>query len=291
MLKDFINLINENNINVYGIVVMQNGQKVAEHHFAPEERRNLYSISKSITSTAVGMAIEEGYFCLEDSIIKFFEEDIPKELPKEHIEQLAKITVERLLTMSIVDYPFERLACDNWLQHILAIPLPNIDRINFQYSNFTSYLAGVIVEKTTKMSMMDYLKPRLFDPLDILEVTCAYSPEGYFYGSTGIKLTINELARFGQLYLQKGNYRGTQLISVDWVEKATMKQIENREGGYGYYFWRYQDNTYRATGKWGQICSVIPDKKAVIAVMSNLEDKEQASMMKECLWNTVYPKL
>ena len=291
MLKDFISAIEKDHLPVYGIVVIQDGRKLAEHHFISEERRNLYSATKSITSTAIGMAIEEGYLRLEDNLLSFFEKDLPKGLPEGHLNNLSKVTLERLLKMSVVDYTFERPICDNWLTYILSIPLPKVDEIAFSYNNFNAYLAGVMVERATKTKMMDYLTPRLFEPMGIQHVECAYSPEGNYYGSTGMYFSINELARFGQLYLQKGNYNGRQLISEEWVEKATKKQIETREGGYGYFFWRYKENTYRASGKWGQMSIVIPDKNAVIAVMSDLQDESQKTFMRKRMWETVYSKL
>ncbi|MBL4936986.1 serine hydrolase [Clostridium sp. YIM B02515] len=289
MLTEFIDKVIKNKLNIYGIVVIKDGIKVCEYHFVPEERRELYSVTKSFTSTAVGIAIQEGYLYLNDSLLKFFEEDIPKDMPKEHLDNLGKVTVERLLTMSILDYPFVKLNSDNWLRHILSIPLPNVDERVFNYSNLSSYLAGVIVERAVKTNMMDYLKPRLFEPLGIENVECEYSPEGYFYGATGMKLTINELSRFGQLYLQEGFYNGKQLLAKDWVASASKKHIETREGGYGYYFWREQVHSYRASGMKGQVCIVIPGKNAVIAVMSDVGDRSLE--MRKLIWDTVYPKL
>ena len=291
MLKDFISTVLEEEMQVYGIVVLQDGVTKAEHHFALEERRNLYSATKCITSTAVGMAIAEGYFRLEDSILPFFEQELSGSVSEEQRKRLEQITIERLLTMSIVDYPFERLSCDHWLEHILSIPLPNIGLRKFRYNNFTSYLAGVIVEKSTGMPILKFLEQRLFEPLGISSVTCAYSPEGYYYGSTGMKLTVKELSRIGQLYLQQGSYEGRQLLPREWVRQATKKQIENKELGYGYYFWRQEHNTYCARGKWGQICMVIPDKNAVIAVLSNLVEEELEEKLQHSLWDTIYPRL
>lgn len=291
MLKELISRVHEYHMQVYGIVVLQDGKKLVEHHFAPIERRNLYSATKSITSTAVGMAIAEGYFQLDSSILPYFEQELAGVVSQEQMDYLSKVTVERLLTMSVVDYPFERLTCDHWLKHILSIPIPNIDERKFRYNNFTPYLAGVMVEKTTGMSMLDFLRPRLFEPLQIPSVTCAYSPEGYYYGSTGMKLTTDELSRIGQLYLQKGCYLGRQILPSEWVEQATKKQIENKEEGYGFYFWRQEHNSYCARGKWGQICMVLPDQNAVITVLSNMEDATHAEVMRRCLWESIYPKL
>lgn len=289
MLTEFKSEVVKNRLNIYGVVVIKDGIKVAEHHFLPEKRRELYSVTKSFTSTAVGIAISEGYFSINDSLLKLFEEDIPGDVPQSHLDNLDKVTVKRLLTMSVKDYTLVPLTCDNWLKYILSIPLPGVDQVVFEYSNLSAYIAGVIVEKTTKTNMMDYLEPRLFSPLGIKNAECKYSPEGHFYGSTGMKLTINELARFGQLYLQEGYYNGKQLLTKEWVNSAAKKQIDNREGGYGYYFWRHKENSYRASGMRGQACIVIPEKNAVISVMSDLDNDSKE--MRQCIWDTIYPGL
>jgi CubicO group peptidase (beta-lactamase class C family) len=104
-----------------------------------------------------------------------------------------------------------------------------------------------------------------------------------------MKLTINELSRFGQLYLQEGCYHGKQLLTKEWVASATKKQVETREGGYGYYFWMYKGNSYRASGMRGQVCMVIPEKNTVITVMADLENDTEE--MRQCIWNTIYPRL
>jgi len=289
MLNEFKCEVIKKGLNIYGIVVIKDGIKIDEHHFILEKRRELYSVTKSFTSTAVGIAITEGYISLNDSLLKLFEEDIPKGVLQSHLDNLDKVTVKRLLTMSVKDYTFGRPTCNNWLKYILSIHLPNVDQVAFQYSNLSAYLSGVIVEKATNKNMMDYLQPRLFSPLGIENVECQYSPEGYFYGASGMKLTINELSKFGQLYLEEGFYNGKQLLTKEWVNSATKKQIETREGGYGYYFWRHQVHSYRASGMRGQVCIVIPEKNVVIAVMSDLEtDTEE---MRQCIWNTIYPRL
>ena len=291
MLKNFISFINDNKLDVYDILIHQGGRLAAEHHFASAERRNLYSVTKSITSAAVGIAIEEGHFSLKDTLLELFAEELPENLTSEHLNNLNQITVERLLTMSVRDYPFARLSCDNWLWHILSIPLPHADQRTFRYNNFTAYLAGVIVEKRTGIPMERFLRLHIFEPLAIPEVAVAHSPEGYYYGSTGMKLTAEELSRVGQLLLQKGNWNGKQLIPEAWVEQATTKQIENKEEGYGYYFWMQKNNSYCARGKWGQLLAVFPEKEAVVTILSNLEEASKENQMYEGLLKLVYPLL
>lgn len=296
MLDKFIE--NSKHLNIHGIVVLQNGEKVAEYHWTEEIRRNQYSVTKSFTATAVGMAVDEGFITLQDQVIDYFQEDIPENLPKMQIERLAKLTIEDLLMMA-VGYEDSMLMLSNsqdknWTKVCLSAPLIYEAKERFIYTSYTSYLLGVIVEKVAGCSLIDYLMPRLFEPLGIKRPGYKLCPLGHVYGATGLTLTVDELSKFGQLYLQKGMYQGKQLISRDWVEQATKKQIDTYVGslddcmGYGYFFWRGYHNSYRASGMLGQACIILEDKNAVIAVNAN-EKNSQA--IRDCIWNHIYSML
>lgn len=298
MLNKFIE--KSNHLNLYSIVVLQNGEKIDEYHWAEEIRRNQYSVTKSFTSTAVGMAIDQGLLTLQDKVIDYFRKDIPENLPKLQLQRLEKVTIEDLLTMG-AGYGEANLMNDrrslknkNWIQVALSTPLIFEAKKQFTYTNCTSYLAGVIVEKVTGYSLIDYLMPRLFEPLGIQRPGYELCPSGHVFGGSDLMLTANELSKFGQLYLQKGEYNGKQLISKEWVEQATKKQIDTANAsldnnfGYGYFFWRGSHNSYRASGMLGQTCIILEDKNAVIAVNSN-EKNSQA--IKDCIWENVYPNL
>lgn len=298
MLDKFIE--KSNKLNIYSIVVLQNGEKTAEHHWAKEIRRNQYSVTKSFTSTAVGMAIDEGLLTLQSKVMDYFQNDIPDNLPKLQLQRLKKLTIEDLLIMA-AGYKDAGLMGErknskntNWIQVALKAQLTFDAKEQFTYTNCTSYLAGVIVEKVAGCSLIDYLMPRLFEPLGIQRPGYELCPLGHVFGASGLMLTANELSKFGQLYLQKGKYNGKQLISKEWVEQATKKQINTGYGpldnrmGYGYFFWRGSHNSYRASGMNGQAAIVLEDKNAVIAVNSN-EKNSQA--IRDCIWENIYPYL
>ena len=128
--------------------------------------------------------------------------------------------------------------------------------------------------------MYDYLEERLFDPLGIVKPTFQNCPSGYFYGASGMFLTVPELAKIGQLCLQNGMFEGQRLVSEVYINEATSIQQMNREGGYGYFFWKYKDG-YRISGKWGQRSFVFPEKDMVITYLSNNGSGEVTEAMEK----------
>ena len=159
------------------------------------------------------------------------------------------------------------------------------------------YTLSAIVTKTTGQTTLEFLKPRLFEPLGIESAEWASSPEGYSLGGGGLKLCTEDIAKFGQLYLQKGKWHGRQLIPEKWVEQATSKQVPNDQEshskigidwqqGYGFQFWRCTHNAFRGDGAGGQLCVVIPDKDAVIAITADTGDM-QAEL--NAIWDNLYP--
>lgn len=294
MLQEFIQLITERQLKVHGIRVMQGGSMIGRYDFSKYERYPIYSATKSVTSTAVGLAMEESELSIKDSILMYLEEDLPKNCKTEIKDNLEKVTVERLLTMSVAGYPF-RPEGEDWLSYSLSITLTNVESKVFEYSNIPAYLVGVIVEKVIKkvtgMKLSEYLEVRLFTPLGIKNVAFAYCPRGYYYGASGMQLTVDELAKLGQLYLQQGSWNGKAVISDRWVREATAKQIETKEGGYGYYFWKCSENGYRISGKWGQRCYVFPEKELVITYLGDLQAEEDSKYVSRCMFETVFSKL
>lgn len=290
MLDNFIHLITQNKLQVHGIRVLQDGELKASHDFVPNIRYPIYSATKSFTSTAVGLAIQESELSLDDSVLKYLEEDLPDDVTSEIKDNLEKVTLKRLLTMSIAGYPFRQEGND-WLSFSLSVPLQNVEQKVFEYSNIPAYLTGVMVEKAVKQNLIDFLKPRLFDPLGIKDPEYTLCPKGHFYGASGMYLTVDELMKLGQLYYQMGYWNGKQILSSDWVDEATGKQIDTREGGYGYYFWRCQDNGYRISGKWGQHCFVFPDKKLLIAYLGNLQENADSKYVTQCMYETIWSRV
>ncbi|SHO54063.1 serine hydrolase domain-containing protein [Anaerocolumna xylanovorans] len=274
MFENFIQKVKENNWPVYGIEVFYQGLVVNKYDFVPENRHPIYSATKVFTSTAAGIAAEEGKFSIDASLYDYLKEEIPTDVTHEQLETLRKISIKRLLTMSVPGYPF-RPEGNNWLDFSLTFPIQYSNTPVFDYSNIPAYLAGAAVEKAVGEHLIKYLDTRLFKPLGIENPEYMNCPSGHFYGASGISLTVNELSRLGQLYLQNGQYNNKQILSESWVKEATAIQQMNREGGYGYYFWKYKDG-YSINGKWGQKCYVFPEQQLMITYLADLEKGSDA---------------
>lgn len=265
--QGLVDTIKEQNLEVYGIQVFNKGEIVGSWQEEPIQRHPIYSATKSITSLAVGMARDDGKFDIEAPIYEYLQSEVPIYASDKQRKNLKKLSVKRFLTMSVQGYPF-RPEGDNWLEFSLMYPLENVEEKSFDYSNIPAYLVGVAVGKALGVHLYDYLEERLFDPLAILKPTFQSCSSGHFYGASGMFLTVPELAKIGQLCLQKGMFEGKRLVSEAYIREATSLQQMNREGGYGYFFWKYKDG-YRISGKWGQRSFVFPEKDMVVTYLSN----------------------
>ena len=255
------------------------------HPYAPESAHSLFSISKSFTSTAVGLAAAEGLLAIDDSVVSLLPDDAPA-LVSDH---LAAMTVRHLLTMSTGHAAdtleaIDRGDDDNWARAILAEPVENPPGTAFVYNSGATYLLSAIVQRLTGERLLDYLTPRLFEPLGIAGATWETCPRGIDVGGWGLALTTEDVATFGQLYLQRGEWNGAQLVPADWVDAATSAQVSNGDPtvpddwtqGYGFQFWRSLHGAYRADGAFGQLCFVLPEQDAVLMLTSGLTEAQPA---------------
>ena len=254
---------------VLNIIVRRDGETVFRADYDGEIRRNQYSVTKSFTSAAVGIAQKEGLLSLDERLTDAFRDDLPAHVS----ENLRQATVRDLLTMCLgqdrgflmgEQRPF--LPETDWVKYSLALPFVHAPGTVFQYNHVGPYLAGVLVQRRAGCTLDRYLTPRLFAPLGIIAPTWETDPMGYSFGAGGLFLCVSELLRFGELLLAGGKWNGRQLIPADYIAEASSKQVENGGEGYGYLFWRGAHNTYRADGKYGQYAIVLPDDNAVIAV-------------------------
>jgi CubicO group peptidase (beta-lactamase class C family) len=302
-LLDFVDAVEKAKLNLHSMMVLRRGHVVAEGWWAPyaaNYKHTLYSLSKSFTSTAVGMAIGEGKFSLDDKIVSFFPQDVPATVSP----NLAAMRVQDLLTMSTGHdkdtTPGMLTTKDgNWAKAFLAQPVDHDPGTFFMYNSGATYMLSAIVQKKTGQPVLDYLKPRLFDPLDIKGADWEVDPNGIDTGGWGLRVKTEDIAKFGQLYLQKGVWQGKRLLAESWIADATRSHIQSKGGsrkaeendwlqGYGYQFWRCRHNAYRGDGAFGQYCIVIPDQDAVIAITSETADMQG---ILDQVWNHILPAL
>jgi CubicO group peptidase (beta-lactamase class C family) len=296
-VRSFIEAADQQIHTLHSFMLVRHGKVVAEAWWQPEsadKKHILWSLSKSFTSTAVGLAVAEGKLSLEDPVLKFFKD----EAPAEPSENLRAMRVRDLLTMSgghEVEPKFSFTAGPS-VKGFLAHPVVHNPGTWFRYNTPGSYMLSAIVTKATGQTVLDYLTPRLFQPLGIESPEWASTPEGYSLGGYGLHIRTEDLAKFGQLYLQKGRWQGKALLPEKWVTEATGKHLDNSKApsaktldwqqGYGFQFWRCQHNAFRGDGRDGQICLVLPEHDAVIAMTA--ETKQMQTEL-DLVWEKLLP--
>lgn len=266
----FIQDIEQNHWQVYGVEVYKDGELVHSYGDTTERRYPIYSATKTITSMAVGLAVDEGRMNVNKCILEYLPENVVKRMSKEQADIYRQITVKRLLTMSVKGYPF-RPEGESWLESSLRYPLANVEEKAFDYSNIPAYLVGVAVSCAVGEDLYLYLNRKLFRPLGIEEPKVGRCPEGYFYGASSMELTVHELSKLGLLLTGGGVYDGKSILSEEYVKEATSIQQMNREGGYGYFLWKYREG-FSINGKWGQKCYVLPSMGLVVSYLAHMEE-------------------
>jgi len=295
VILSFIDAADQEIDTMHSFMLVRHGFVVAEGWWSPYDAKAphvLFSLSKSFTSTAVGLAIADGKLSLDDEVLGFFPEDAPAE-PSDNLKAMR---VRDLLCMSAGHQTEVSLDVNvPWTKAFLAHPVSFKPGTYFLYNTPATYMLSAIVQKATGKTVLDFLRPRLFAPLGIENPTWGTSPQGISLGGYGLSLRTEDIARFGQLYLQKGQWQGRPLIPASWIAAATSRQTSNGSNpksdwdqGYGYKFWRCRHGAYRGDGAFGQYCIVLPEQDAVVAITSGVRNM-QAVM--DLVWDKLLPAM
>ena len=266
----FMNDIEKNQWKVHGVEVYQEGQLIHSWGNTCETKFPIYSATKTVTSIAVGMAYDEGKMDLEKSVLDYIPAEYVREMTEEQIVAFRQVTIERLLTMSVAGFPF-RPEGESYLKFSLSCPLSNVQERSFDYSNISAYLVGVAVTNAVGEDLVEYLNRKLFEPLHIENPVCGRCPDGYFYGASNMELSVHDLSQIGLLLYHGGVYEGKRLLSEEYVKLATGIRQMNREGGYGYFIWKYRDG-FSINGKWKQKCYILPEQGIMVTYLADIQD-------------------
>lgn len=264
---------------VHSLMVVRHGHVVAEGWWGPhdaETPHELYSLSKSFTSTAVGLAVSEGLLQVDDPVLKH----LGTEAPEQPGANLRALRIRDLLTMTTGHQDEPPVApAQVSARSFLAHPVPHKPGTHFKYNTPATFMQSALVQKVSGKNTAEYLQPRLFEPLGITRVSWDTNFQGINLGGYGLRLRTEDIAKFGQLLLQRGRWEGRRLVPEDWVLAATSKQVSNGsnpdsdwEQGYGFQFWRCRHGAYRGDGAFGQFCVVLPGQDAVVAITSGVGD-------------------
>ncbi|MBP7320698.1 MAG: serine hydrolase [Lachnospiraceae bacterium] len=294
MLTDFRMTAIEQTLGVYGIHVFKGKEVVAQHRFRSDDRVNLCSASKTFVSIGVGIAQAESRIQLTDSVLDYFPEY--KSIAQPGSEQ---ITIKNLLQMQSghLSENFERYNQGDRAELFFQTTMDTEAGNQFFYEDLNSYMLGRVVEKSCGETMLRYLKPRLFQPLGIVNPQWHTCNLEHTACSGGLYLTTEEFSRIGVLMLQKGWYKEQLIVPEDYIAKmhtdlvdSSSKNDPETKAGYGYQVWNCtQPGAFRADGMYGQICIVLQDQDAVVTVTAHneLEHKDIIRV----IWKDILPLL
>ena len=253
-------------IDLHHFLVIRHGKIISETSFSPYRKgewHTTYSMSKTFTGMAIGLLIDDGKLKLTDKVT-----DIVGNFANIwQMLKLRELTVENLLTMTsgVGFNESGALAGDDWIKGFLSSSLNEQPGRTFSYNSMNSYILSAIVTRLSGKSMQEFLQERIFDKLGIVQSFWETSPEGVTKGGWGMFIRPEDAAKLGLLYLNKGKWKGEQIISEDFVTKATSKQVENDYFGYGYQLWRgRREGSFVFNGMMGQDVHVYPDLDMII---------------------------
>ncbi len=269
--KAFVNEIKENNWKVHGVEVYK-ADALVEQYGDTAGKYPIYSATKSILSIAIGIAENRGLIDLSNSLLCYMPKPVLEGLSKEQKDAYAHITLHRLMTMSVEGYPF-RPEGESFLKDSFRYTIPEPEKAAFQYSNIPAYLAGVALSNAIDGDAWAFIEENILLPLGIEGAEYTRCPDGYFYGASGMKVSVHDLSKIGLLLYHGGEFQGKRIVSEDYVRRATSVLQMNREGGYGYFIWNYGDG-FSISGKWKQKCFVLPKEKMMVTFLSDIPEAD-----------------
>lgn len=300
----FLNAAEKSKTEFHSFMMLRHGKIIAEgwwNPYAAGLKHTMYSCSKSFTATAIGFAVSEHRLSVNDKVVSFFPDDLPDTVGS----FLAALTVKDVLSMSDGQEPDPTFMVagkdSNWVRSFLAVPIKYKPGTRFLYNTLGTYMLSAIVQKVTGQKVIDYLRPRLFQPLGIEGMDWEVDPKGINVGGWGLRIKTEDMAKFGQLFLQKGKWNGKQIIPAFWIEEASTVKIIQHPGyspakrdssdweqGYCYQMWRCRHNAFRGDGAFGQFIIVLPEQDAVIAITAETPDMQEEINL---VWEYLLPAM
>lgn len=286
VVKEFLEGMKDAGLEYHSLFITRHGKVAVEFYnkpFCATAPHTMYSASKTWCATAIGLAIDEGFFSLDSRVIDIF----PEYRPEKKEPYLEKLTIEHLLTMSAgkgINLLEDKSKID-WLKQFFKSPWKFEPGTDFLYVNENVYMQASIIKRVTGLTVLQFLKHRLFDPMAIELPFWETDEFGTEAGGWGLYIKTEDLAKLMLCYSQKGVLNGRQILPVWWTEKATQAQVDNGanvalncSAGYGYCIWRCGSikNAYRADGMFGQFGIVLEDYDATITITAAVAMEEES---------------
>lgn len=282
-LEQMLAVIREKKIRIDSFLIIRNGYLVSETYFSgfePDTKHEIQSVGRSFTATLIGIAIDQGYIKSTDQrILDFF----PQRTFANPDARKEAMTLEDVLTMRTgfewveAQGAFELMRQNpDWTQYVLDMPMAEAPGERWNYCSICSHILTSILNETTGMNPREFAEQNLFGPLGIKDVRWIAEPSGIPLGAGGFPLTPRDMAKLGYLYLRKGQWNGKQIVSAEWVERATQAHVPvtiDEHFGYGYHWFTVTSmEGYAALGGGGQIILVVPKYDLVIVTTAHTEE-------------------
>jgi CubicO group peptidase (beta-lactamase class C family) len=284
LLGQMLDAIDEQILRIDSVLVVHNGTIVAEKYYPPYDKdtmHGLQSVTKSVVSALVGIAIQQGYIKgVDDPVLDYY-----PERTFENDDALKRsITLEHLLTMSsglAWDWD-EMVSSRDWVGYTLDQPMVSEPGTEFYYSSGNAHVLSAIIGEASGMNTLDFAQLHLFDPLGISDVRWKTDLDGIPKGGWGMGMTPRDMAKLGYLYLNQGQWDGQQIIPAEWIKASTERHIQVPEPlepwdlYMGYLWWLHEDGPYAAHGTRGQFIYVIPESDLVVVFTGDITDAKFA---------------
>jgi CubicO group peptidase (beta-lactamase class C family) len=281
----------------HSLMIVRHGKVIAEGWWTPytsDEPHMMFSVSKSVTATAIGILCAEGRASLDEEMTDVF----PNIASDQDKANMKGVKVRHLLAMAsghAVDTMeiMRALPREDWVKIFFGVPIEYPPNTHFLYNSGASFVLAAMITARTGQSVRDYLEPRLFAPLGIVNAPWEKNPRGINFGASGLRLTTEDLAKFGQLYLNGGMWNGKRLLTEAWINESTAKQVSNGEDanndwaqGYGFQIWRSRHESYRMDGRYGQFALVLPEQDMIVAITAGVKNNRAVT---DFVWETLLP--
>jgi CubicO group peptidase (beta-lactamase class C family) len=287
----------ERGLGVRAIHLHRAGHEDLETRFVEDTSENVWSVSKTVTALAVGIAQKEGLLDLEDRLIDHLPDPAGgcgRGMELVRLRHLITMTSGNPVTV-FLDSQREH---PHLTELLLGTPLVRAPGERFEYSNGSVFLLARTIAERSRQSLRDYLLPRLFEPLGIVNPQWFSDREGHTWGATGLHLRTREVARIGRLLLQRGQWEGEQLVPAEWIDAmhapaswVPTGELEPENTQYGFGVWRCTpEGAWRADGAYGQFAVVLPEQRAVVTITSHHEGGPTQEILR-AVWRDLLPLL
>ena len=284
LLGQMLDAIDEQYLNIDSVVVVHNDRIVAERYYSPYKKdtpHEVYSITKSVVSALIGIAIQEGYInSVNDPVLDFF---LGRTFENDDARKRS-MTLEHLLTMSSgLEWDWDEMVSSrDWVQYVLDQPMYIEPGTEFLFSSGNAHVLSAIIQEASGLNTHEFAQQHLFDPLGITETDWQKDIDGIVKGGWGLKMAPRDMAKLGYLYLNQGVWDGQQVVPASWIEATTTKHIQVPEPlepwdlYMGYLWWLHEDGPYAAHGMKGQFIYVIPESDLVVVFTGDIPDAKFA---------------